>query len=111
MRAFLEPGGKNQALVALAVLFALNLSDTLVTLYVLRNDIGTEMNPLAAFVYGLGVVPFLIWKLGTVIAVSWVAWGLWELRRMRVVVAIVTAVYAVLAAYQYLSLAILWWYL
>jgi len=111
MKALLEPGGRNQALAALAVLFALNLSDGLVTLYVLQNGIGTEMNPLAAFVYGLGAVPFLIWKMGTVIVVSWIAWGLWSQRRMRVVVAIITVVYAVLAAYQYLSLAILWWYL
>jgi hypothetical protein len=67
--------------VALLIVFALNILDAFFTSFVVSNALAVEVNPLMGALLDYGIVPFVVIKLGIIIASMRI---LWKYRSKRI---------------------------
>jgi hypothetical protein len=84
---------------ALFLVLILNIFDAVLTSFVVSNAIAVEMNPLMGAVLELGIVPFIIIKLGIIVLSLMVLWKCRHVKLARIGTNICLFVYLMLACY------------
>jgi hypothetical protein len=91
---------------ALLIVFALNILDALFTSFVISNALATEANPLMGAVLEYGIAPFVVVKLGIIIASIWVLWKYRSKRLTQIGTAVCLLTYSTLILYFIYNLSL-----
>tara|TARA_B100002052_G_scaffold298402_1_gene331791 strand:+ start:1566 stop:1853 length:288 start_codon:yes stop_codon:yes gene_type:complete len=85
--------------LALLLVLILNILDATFTSFVVSNALAVEANPLMGAILELGIAPFVVVKLGIVVASLWVLWRYRHRTITKIGTAICLIIYMLLICY------------